>query len=369
MVAATETVATEMQALTPAVRSRAMYERDYVQPTATCIAGSLNPQGLPPNTNNSWSSVNARVWREELPRNGMNQSTADDYFCFHIVTQHGASYPTTATLLLEGLDLPPSAWKSSASSSSGSIMISRLFRGDTNAERINATLYPNGSVAFTDVWDLQSSNVYRLGCELEMLKRVDVPGELCGADARNPDCDFEVDDLARGTNMPVWPETMVALFNTTDPRLWVVHDAADAWQGRHSARINVPDGAPILMNLPTAVDSSWSAGKAAGKYKVRFAARSSPAGVTVSASFNQFAPSGRSEIAGMPNPPAPSQQHTLTGEWTAVEVEVGVAPVAGIPPVQVCKYPLHIWASAAAFPLTGAQVWVDDISIVAAPSA
>lgn len=43
-------------------------------------------------------------------------------------------------------------------------------------------------------------------------------------------------------------------------------------------------------------------------------------------------------------------------DWTVVEVEVDVvAPVAGVAPVNVCKYPLHLWVSAAAFPLTGAQ--------------
>lgn len=41
---------------------------------------------------------------------------------------------------------------------------------------------------------------------------------------------------------------------------------------------------------------------------------------------------------------------------SVVEVEVDVvAPVAGVAPVNVCKYPLHLWVSAAAFPLTGAQ--------------
>ena len=298
----------------------------------------------------------------------MNSSTAAQYYCFHIISQHGSPYPTTATLLLEGLNLPPPV--APVGTASSSIMISRLFRGDSSAEQINATLNANGSVTFTDVWDLQSSNVYRLGCDLALLKRDDVAGELCdaGKGKSTPDCGFEVDDLARGSNMPVWPETLVSLFNTTDPRLWVSHDSADAYQGRHAARINIPDSQAVLMSVPTLADANWSKGDGRGAYTVKFAARSSPAGAMIGATFDQYAPSGRSAIAGPPPPPAKSQQTMLSAEWSVVEVEVEAVPVAAGNGTGVFSYPLHIWVQAALFPSTGAQVWVDDVSVLQATS-
>ena len=72
------------------------------------------------------------------------------------------------------------------------------------------------------MYDVETTNIYRLGCQLELLRSPIAPGELCmGGGAGNHggnDCDFELGDLARGMYMPAWQETMLMEFNKTDYR-------------------------------------------------------------------------------------------------------------------------------------------------------
>ena len=60
-----------------------------------------------------------------------------------------------------------------------------------------------------------------------------------------------------------------------------------SYVGRHSARLNAPNADTLLMPVPTAADPTFKAGSGAGRYRVRFAARSSPAGVLAGATFAQ----------------------------------------------------------------------------------
>ena len=148
-----------------------------------------------------------------------------------------------------------------------------------------------------------------------------VPGELCwggGSHGRGNDCDFELGDLSRGMYMPAWAETMLMEinkagfaspfskkcveyacavlcnartkvscfpgqsqeFNKTYWRQYVSLDSADPYHGRHSACINAPNADVLMMPVQTANDAAFKVGSAAvaGRYRVRFAARSSPAG-------------------------------------------------------------------------------------------
>jgi len=77
-------------------------------------------------------------------------------------------------------------------------------------------------------------------------------------------------------------------------------DAADPYHGRHSARINAPNDDVLCMPVPTTADASFKTGGGAGRYRVTFAARSSPAGVVAGAFFSQYAPFGSKE-AGPPS--------------------------------------------------------------------
>ena len=81
IMAATETVSTELQSLTGSVRSRAHFTRGYVQPTAECTRGVVLPtSSYRPQPNGSFSNlVSARVFQEETPK-GMNASAAEVYF-------------------------------------------------------------------------------------------------------------------------------------------------------------------------------------------------------------------------------------------------------------------------------------------------
>ena len=40
------------------------------------------------------------------------------------------------------------------------------------------------------------------------------------------------------------------LFNVTDDRTWLRTDTSDAFQGRHSGKLNVPTHVPVLLKIP-----------------------------------------------------------------------------------------------------------------------
>jgi hypothetical protein len=296
--AATETVSTELQSLTGSIRSRAHLDAGYVQPQATCTHAVVLPTPqYKPQPNDSYTGlVSARVFREQTPA-GMNASASAKYFCYTLIAVNTRPYPFFATLRIFDLGLPVGVLP--AAGSTKQLPFTRLFRGSCNAKDgsmcdVNGTLSSNNSVALTDMFDIETTNVYRLGCQLELLRKPATPGELCIGGRlsaeKDADCGFESDDLDRGMYMPVWAETMLLEFNTTDYRQYVGLDSADPYHGRHSARINAPNADVLLMPVQTSVDAGFRQGQGAGVYRVRFAARSSPAGVLAGAAFEQFAP-------------------------------------------------------------------------------
>ena len=141
-------------------------------------------------------------------------------------------------------------------------------------------------------------------------------------------------------------------------------DSADPYHGRHSARINAPNTDVLLMPVETANDKAFKAGDltVAGRYRVRFAARSSPAGAVAGAIFEQFAPHGPA-ISGPPSLTALEKNGmTLSTEWHVIETVVTATPVNCSAPVQCGKVPLLLWARSPF--ATGALIGVDDISVV-----
>jgi len=381
IMAATETVSTELQSLTGAVRSRAHFENGYVQPTAECTHGVVIPSPeYKPEPNGTFGNlVSARVFGEEQPA-GMNASAAAAYFCYSLIAVNAKPFPFLATLRIDRLSLPVAVLP--AAGTTTKLPFTRLFRGTCKAlpctkMDLNSTLYPNGSAVLTDVFDVESTNVYRLGCQLELLRMVSVPGELCAGGAAKGaakgaarDCDFELGDLSRGLFMPAWAETMMLEFNRTDDRQYVSLDSAYPYHGRHSARINAPNADVLLMAVQTASDGEFKAGGGAGRYRVSFAARSSPAGATAGAIFEQYAPLGP-KLTGPPKLSSLSASGTtLSTEWIIVEQIVEVQPVnctsassnPDVHSVSCAKVPLQIWARS---PFeTGALIGIDDISVV-----
>ena len=168
-----------------------------------------------------------------------------------------------------------------------------------------------------------------------------------------------------------WPETMLLEFNTTDYRQYVSLDSADPFRGRHAARINAPNDDLLMMPVKTTIDSNFSKGVGgAGRYRVRFAARSSPGGASVGATFTQYAPHGP-KIMGPPSYEALARQSSdgvggatvLGTEWRVVEalVDVTLLHNCSAPDVLCGKIPLQIWARS---PFgTGALIGIDEISV------
>eukprot|EP01052_Picozoa_sp_SAG31_P010985 SAG31_NODE_612_length_13548_cov_171.183285_2_plen_433_part_00 len=373
IMAATETVSSELQSLTGAIRSRAHLDAGYVQPEATCTHAVVLPTPqYKPQPNGSFTGlVSARVFREQTPA-GMNGSASSRYFCYTLIAVNTRPYPFIATLAIENLGLPV-GMQPRAGSSTTQLPFKRLFRGSCNAKDgsnqglcdVNGTLYPNGSVTLTDMYDVQTTNVYQLGCDIELLRRPPTPGELCiGGTGRLPggaDCGFESVDLDRGMYMPSWAETMLLEFNTTDYRQYVDLDSADPYHGRHSARINAPNADLLLMPVQTSIDAGFRQGQGTGVYRVRFAARSSPAGVAVGAIFEQFAPHGSKRV-GPPAAAKLSRAALTTTAWQVFEQLVKVRPVPNCSaPVSCEKIPLMIWARSPFH--TGAFIGIDEISV------
>ena len=370
IMAATETVSTELQALTGSLRSRAHLEQDYIQPIAECTHGIVLPTPeYKPQPNGSFSNlISARVFQEEQPQ-GMNVSAASHYFCYVVVSVNAKPFPFFATLQIDHLRLPQRVLPKPGRTTQ--LPLTRRFKGTCKSAPctsfdLNATIYSNGSAVFTDMYDVETTNVYQLGCQLELLRSPTTPGELCtGGGGRNGnDCDFELSDLARGMYMPAWAETMLMEFNKTDYRQYISLDSADPYHGRHSARINAPNADVLMMPVQTANDGSLKAGGSAGRYRVRFAARSSPAGAVAGAIFEQYAPHGPRAMG----PPTVSEGARLSTEWQLIEQTVTVAPVncssvvAGKPPTVCGKVPLQLWFRS---PFgTGALIGVDDISVI-----
>ena len=282
-------------------------------------------------------------------------------------------FPFFGTLRIDHLALPAAVLPEPGTTTE--LPLTRLFRGSCKSAQsctefdLNATLYSNGSAVLTDMYDVESTNVYWLGCQLELLQPPPAPGELCmGGAGRGPkggnDCGFEQGDLARGMYMPAWAETMLMEFNKTDYRQYVSLDSADPYRGRHSARLNAPNADVLMMPVQTSNDASFKVGGGAGRYRVRYAARSSPAGATAGAVFEQYYPLG--PPATGPPSVASLNGTTLTTKWQVLEQIVEVTPAncttEGPVPAAPCgKTPFQIWARSPF--ATGALIGIDDISI------
>ena len=200
----------------------------------------------------------------------------------HLIAVNTHPYPFFATLRLDNLNLPSALLPPAATTNA--VPVTRLFRGSCNAKDgintgtcdLNATVYPNGSAVLTDVYDIESTNVYRVGCDYELLRKQAAPGDLClgGVTRNSPDCGFEMDDLSRGMYMPSWAETMLLEFNTTDYRQYVALDSADPYHGRHSARINAPNSDVMMMPVQTSVDAGFRVGQ--GRDATKFSSLHDP---------------------------------------------------------------------------------------------
>ena len=390
IMAATERVSTELQSLTGSVRSRAHFQPGYTQPVVECVHAVVLPSPqYHPGANGTFDGlVSARVFQEETPVDvRVNATAAAAYFCYTLIAVNAHPFPFVATLRIDHLSVPTVAGRPrqgqkvsqsfGADPSPSVLPLTRLFRGTcalnpltgSSACDVNATLLPNGSATLTDVFDIETTNVYRIGCQPSLLQKATsgrgIPGELClGSATRTADCGFEQGDLARGMFMPSWPETMLLEFNTTDYRQYVSLDSADPYHGRHSARINAPNADAVLMPIKTKADANFSQGGASGKYRVRFAARSSPPGVSVGAIFAQYGPHGSRQM-GPPPPPPVRSQRILTTEWQMVDVVLQASPVRCAAPVLCAKIPLQIWAKSPFS--TGALIGIDEISIMKVP--
>lgn len=204
IMAATETVSTELQALTGSVRSRAHLERGFIQPTVSCTHGMVLPTPeYKPGANGSFEGlVSARIFKEETPR-GLNATAAAEYYCYTLIAVNQQPYPFIATLQIDHLDgLPLTASSLLPADNAGDvgsrqIALSRLFRGSCAASNtasggtkcdINATLLPNGTALLTDIFDIETTNVYRLGCQMDLLRKLPASDDLCVGGSHTTDC-------------------------------------------------------------------------------------------------------------------------------------------------------------------------------------
>ena len=180
MIGVCETTARELSDLSAALRSRAHLSPSFVQPIVRGLSAVVDPR-QPDGRPSSW--ITGRVWLEAAP-SSMNASAAADYTCMHLVVLHGADFPAVLAVAVD--HLPPQTRLLGSPSASGFVVpMTRMYRG-TNPDVINLTLAPNGTATFNDIWDVQATNVYRLGCDVASLKAPPAVGELCTAD-----CDFE----------------------------------------------------------------------------------------------------------------------------------------------------------------------------------
>ena len=92
-------------------------------------------------------------------------------------------------------------------------------------------------------------------------------------------------------------------YNQTDDRTWIRADPADPHQGRYSRRVNIPTAFPVSMPIVTQNLTK----NGTKPYKVKFAARSSPAGLRIAAQWNPVFTAHPAEN-GPPTPAVPSQQ-------------------------------------------------------------
>jgi hypothetical protein len=370
----------EMSMLTPAFRNMERFKKDYVQPILRDIgAGVIDPANP---TRPLSTKVAGRIWTEPLP-SGVNESAASNYYCNHVVAGHGSNFPLMTTLSLDNMTLPASAILPAPHTSAvegviGVVRIQRLFRG-SNPFPINGTVWTNGSITFSDIFDLQTTNVYRLGCIVPMPSN---EGELCAMEsgtANGPksrgamtSCDFE--NCVGGGSGSITPgvgrdpgseaglsgllndnEQLVQL-NMTDDRTWGRCDSSTPYNGRYAARINVPTTFPVNFGLASAVDTY----NATGSFKVRWAARSSPAGMKLGVVWQQTL---RGEVAGASQvSKKPDKIETLSAEWQVFEAIV-----------QTQTYPskghwaaIQLWMQSDWG--TGGIVWIDAVSITNATS-
>ncbi len=99
----------------------------------------------------------------------------------HVVAVNTQTFPLMTKLLLDALDLPPAVVDGQRH-----LSIQRVFRG-TEPTPINATVFPNGSASFSDIWDVQATNIYRIGCDPALISVPPSEDEMC-----IDNCDFEV---------------------------------------------------------------------------------------------------------------------------------------------------------------------------------
>jgi hypothetical protein len=361
----------EMSLLTPAFRNMERLGKDYVQPILRDISvGVVDPANptKPPRT-----AVEGRVWTEPLPP-GTNTSDAGSYFCYHVVSGHGSEFPLMTTLSLDSISLPAAAILPAAHldisipGALGVVSIQRLFRG-TNPYPVNGTCWSNGSITFSDIFDVQTTNIYRLGCVVSMPSN---EGELCAMESGSANvhsgkgitsCDFEncqgggggsfitsgaiqyPGSQAGKTGLLSSNEQLVQL-NMSDDRTWGRCDSSTPYNGRYAARINVPTTFPVNFGLASAVDRY----NASGSFKVRWAARSSPAGMKLGAVWQQ-------SLRATQVSKTPAKIESLTTEWKVYEATVQAEPYQS----------KGHWASVQLWMQsdwkTGGIVWVDAVSI------
>jgi hypothetical protein len=393
----------EMAMLTPAFRNLERLGRAYVQPMVRDISpGVIDPANptRPPTT-----KVAGRVWTEPVP-SGVNESAASSYYCYHVVTGHGSNFPLMTTLSLDNVTLPTSAILPAphlnlnlnaadvhahahaqggavdVANPVGVVLIQRLFRG-TNPYPINGTVWANGSITFSDMFDLQTANIYRLGCDVPMPSN---EGELCAmesgtnnAKGRNgkgmTSCDFEncaggesgsttttttttstVPGSEAGQTGLLNDNEQLVQLNMSDDRTWGRCDSSAPYNGRYAARINVPTAFPVNFGLASAVDTY----NATGSFKVRWAARSSPAGMKLGAVWQQ---SLHGEIAGASQvSKRPDKIETLTTEWQVFEAIVQTETYLS----KGHWAAVQLWMQSDFS--TGGIVWIDAVSIINATS-
>ena len=360
MMAACERTGRELSELSSAVRSRVHLDpaTPFVQPIVRPIGGAIDPaKGV-----GSKPIVAAgRVWPEPTPLS-LNASAAAQYYCYTAIVLHGASFPALLSAAIDGLHLPPAARaKLTLAAASGSaarvLPLTRLFRG-TDPEVLNATLLPNGTALFADVFDLQSVNVYRIGCDIALLKAPLAATELCVAD-----CDFEESALEGWRPLMLsakWDAAAglggehVMIFNTTDDRVWLRTDTSVAHQGRYSAKLNIPSSIPVLVKLPI----PSLAFKTNGVARVRFAARASLPGTQIGALFYNFSLAGYNVMVT----PNTSNIATLRGttEWALLDFDVEVKACT----TKFRFPPMQIWVKPPMGAVSGVKVWLDAISVV-----
>lgn len=345
MLSTVELVSRELHDLASVWRSHAHLSSGFVQPIVRGTSAVVDPRQpmAPPST-----TVTGRVWVEPPPPS-LNRSAASTYACLHVVLVHPSNFPAFLGVAIDRMP-PETAHLATGAAAGGGVVLplTRMFEG-TSPEPLNATLWPNGTATFADIFALQGTNVYRIGCSVEVLKTHPPPGELCLSD-----CDFEASALEPWRPLMPSSDWGSHLQMVSDARTSLIADSSAAYQGRYAAKINVPNAMPIVLQLPIN-GKDFVTG---GTVRVSLAVRASLAGTAVGVVWHNH--------SSVPPPTASNRMLTPAGgDWSHATWEVlcgGSAPSAK-------DFPLVFWAQAPAASASGVKVWVDAVSVVRAADA